>query len=192
MEELNWAKFLNEFNSVLTEIYKLEQLEQGEDVLDISYIQPGATADEITAAEVRLGIQLPPSYKAFLRVSNGCGWPSDAAQVGRLLSTDKIEWLSSYDPEWIEIYGGDNISHEEHLDNQDQGMSRFNGRYLEQCLTISGHGDACIGLLCPEVMTPEGEWEFWRLGSWCGADRWPSFQDWMTRNYQRYYREAYA
>lgn len=48
---------------------------------------------------------MPPSYKAFLRVSNGCGWPSEGAQVGELLSTDKIEWLSSYDPGWIEYDG---------------------------------------------------------------------------------------
>ncbi|NEQ45574.1 MAG: hypothetical protein F6K00_19340 [Leptolyngbya sp. SIOISBB] len=119
MEKFDWTKFLHEFNSVLFELYKLEQLEQGEDVLDISYLRPGAAVEEIAAAEDRLGIQLPPSYKAFLRVSKGFGWQSESAQVGALLSTNKIEWLSSYDPEWIEIYGGDEISHEEHLKNQD-------------------------------------------------------------------------
>lgn len=194
MRKFDWAKFIQEFDSVLFEIYKLDQLEQGEDVLDISYLRPGATVEEIAAAEERLGIQLPPSYEAFLRVSNGCEWPEAGAgaQVGKLLSIDKIEWLSSYDPELIEIYGGDNISHEEHLKNQGKGLSRYNGRYLEKRLVISASGDACLALLCPEVVTSEGEWEFWKLGSWCGASRRPSFQDWMVQNYQRYYREAYA
>ena len=169
MEKFDWTKFLHEFNSVLLELYELEQLEQGEDVLDISYLRPGAIVEEIAAAEDRLGVQLPPSYKAFLRVSNGFEWPEAGAgaQVGKLLSTKKIEWLSSYAPEWIEIYGGDDISYEEHLKNQAKGGSRYKGRYLEKCLVISATGDACIALLCPEVVTSEGEWEFWRLGSWC-------------------------
>jgi hypothetical protein len=162
-------RILSQLNSVLTEIYELEQDEQNEGLFDISYIQLGATAEDIAAAEDRLRIQLPPSYKAFLRVSNG--WTEMGnAQVGELLSTDKIDWLSSYKPEWIEIYGGNDISHEEHLKHQNQSMSRSSGRYLEKCLAISAIGDACITLLCPEVVTSEGEWEFWRLGSWCGAN----------------------
>jgi hypothetical protein len=33
--------------------------------------EPGATDEEISSAEHRLGMRLPPSYRSFLAVSNG-------------------------------------------------------------------------------------------------------------------------
>jgi len=36
-----------------------------------SVLRPGATEDEIVAAEARLGVTLPPSYRSFLAVSQG-------------------------------------------------------------------------------------------------------------------------
>jgi len=40
---------------------------------------PGATEAETAAAEAHLGVTLPPSYRAFLRVSNGWHRPGGPA-----------------------------------------------------------------------------------------------------------------
>jgi hypothetical protein len=41
---------------------------------------------------------------------------------------------------------------------------------------ISEQGDGYVYLLNPVVVTPDGEWEAWILGSKiAGAKRWPSF-----------------
>ena len=50
---------------------------------------PGATDDEIARAEARLGAPLPPSYRAFLRVSNG--WRHVPPFSERLWSTEDVE-----------------------------------------------------------------------------------------------------
>jgi hypothetical protein len=53
-----------------------------------SLFQP-ASEQEIQSAETRFGVELPPSYKDFLRVSNGCllglGWT--------LVPVSKIGWM---------------------------------------------------------------------------------------------------
>jgi SMI1 / KNR4 family (SUKH-1) len=36
-----------------------------------SVLRPPATPDEVAAAEERLGVRLPPSYRSFLLVANG-------------------------------------------------------------------------------------------------------------------------
>src|SRR5579871_5153053 len=55
-----------------------------------------ATAEEIAAAEKRLGVMLPPSYRAFLSATNG--WPLFDSLVERLLPVEQIEWLRYADP----------------------------------------------------------------------------------------------
>lgn len=52
---------------------------------------PGATEEQIASAEARLGIVLPTSYRAFLKVSNG--WRDTSPFIDRLWSTDDIDWL---------------------------------------------------------------------------------------------------
>lgn len=137
--------------------------------------EPGATEAEITAAERRLGIRLPPSYRAFLKETNG--FDHIGHFIYRLYSTAEIDWFRVRNQDWIEAYQiGDDISPEEHLANPEDSV-RFRAAYLSSCLQISEEGDSAVVLLNPEVVNGEGEWEAWFFANWRpGATRYPSFR----------------
>jgi SMI1 / KNR4 family (SUKH-1) len=150
---------------------------------------------EIRAAESRLGIKFPPSYRAFLKASNG--WPEmGVAEPGVLWAAKEIQWLRDQDPETIERWSDSisrsyipTISPEEHLYYRDVAGDScwYREAYLQNILAISAYGDACILLLSPEVVDENGEWECWKLASWLpGAARYPSFAQWMIGSYKRH------
>lgn len=142
----------------------------------------GATEEQIVAAEARLGVRFPPSYRAFLSVSNG--WPEmwGSIEPGQLWGTEHIQWARDQDPNLIEVFsdnGGYEISPEEHLQERADGFSNYRAQYVAGLLSISEHGDACEVLLCPEV-DENGEWECWKMGGWCGIGRFAALEDWFV------------
>lgn len=149
---------------------------------------PGADEADIAAAEARLGTRFPPSYREFLKASNG--WEAmGAAAPGKLWSTTEIEWLSVRNQELIEDAGTFECGPEMHLAQQLRDPCWYHGPYMERALEISDWGDACILFLCPDVVTPEGEWECWEYASWHpGAHRYPSFGHWfLSPSFSRWY-----
>jgi cell wall assembly regulator SMI1 len=153
--------------------------------------EPGATEAEITAAEQRLGIRLPPSYRAFLAETNG--FDHIGSFIYRLYSAAEIDWFRVRNQDWIEAYQiGDDISHEEHLANPEDSV-RFRTAYLSSCLQISEEGDSAVVLLNPEVVNGEGEWEAWFFANWSpGARRYPSFSAYVDSELKtiRYLRDS--
>lgn len=157
----------------------------------------GATEELITAAETRLGAKLPPSYKDFLRVSNG--WPviSDVVMPGRLWPVEEVYWIRDYDPYDTKGWGesGDpskDLSSEEHLYWRDveQSSVAYRQAYVKNLLSISDYGDACNLLLSPEVVDEQGEWECWLIANWGpGADRHHSFEAWIKSSYEFWARQ---
>jgi len=149
--------------------------------------QTGASEEQLAAAESRLGAKLPPSYRAFLRVSDG--WPMmyTAVLPGRLWAVEELHWIRDYDPYEIKIWGEscspeEDISPEEHLYSREAGAGStiYREAYVENLLSISDHGDACDLLLSPEVVDEKGEWECWHIANWKpGASRERSFEAWM-------------
>ena len=135
---------------------------------------PGATEAEIALAEQRLGVRLPPSYRAFLAEANG--FDHVGPFIYRLYSTAEIDWFRVRNRDWIEAYQtGDDVSPEEHLANP-QDCVHLRAAYLSSCLQISEEGDSAVVLLNPEVINDEGEWETWFFANWNpGAERHPSF-----------------
>jgi cell wall assembly regulator SMI1 len=143
--------------------------------------EPGATEAEIALDEQRLGVRLPPSYRAFLEETNGfdhIGW-----FIYRLYSSAEIDWFRVRNQDWIDAYqnpinkepGAEDITPEEHLANPDDSV-RFRTTYLSSCLQISEEGDSAVVLLNPEVVNAEGEWETWLFANWFpGAERYASF-----------------
>ena len=134
----------------------------------------GATEAEISSAEHRLGVRLPPTYRAFLAQSNG--FDHIGSFIYRLYSSAEIDWLRVRNQDWIDAYQiGDDISVEEHLADPENCV-RFRAAYLSSCLQISDIGDSAVALLNPEVVNEEGEWEAWFFANWLpGARRYPSF-----------------
>jgi hypothetical protein len=63
---------------------------------------PPATEADIAAAEARLGVRLPPSYREFLTVSNG--WRRTGVFVSGLRPVGQIGWFRDLEREWYEIW----------------------------------------------------------------------------------------
>jgi len=59
---------------------------------------PPATEEEDATAEMRLGLALPPSYRAFLSVSNG--WELFGGFVQILLPVQEIDWFRNF-ADWL-------------------------------------------------------------------------------------------
>src|SRR5581483_8245497 len=89
MKPFNWKPFLSQWAREL--IRREAERRHGDiprDVVESSWLGlPGATDSQIRSAESRLGTRLPPSYRAFLKATNGWRQVRDwvPASAGRLL-----------------------------------------------------------------------------------------------------------
>lgn len=72
MKTFNWKSRIIEWSHKQIEQLKEEELANLPlEVIDKSYLcYPGATEEEIVAAETRLNV-IPPAYRDFLKVTNG-------------------------------------------------------------------------------------------------------------------------
>lgn len=127
-----------------------------------------ASEAELEAAEQRLGRALPPSLRAFLRLTNG--WKDAGTSVYRLAGTAELAWLrDTTDAHWAEAYGGD--------------------ERIARSLRLSLAGDACVLFLDPMDVGPGGEWAAYELASWSGMGpvRHDSFDKLMRRLYASFH-----
>lgn len=151
-----------------------------------------ATESEICAAEARLGVKFPPSYRLFLSLSNG--WRIFNSFVEQLLPVQEIDRFRFRDPEsftlmeksheyCLEMYGEHAISDEVYLDYETPAHNveeRF--QYYGDSLLISEGFESELVLLNPFVVFPDGEWEtifsaHWIPGNW----RFRSFRDYLEK-----------
>lgn len=194
----NWTDFLTLWNRELLERLDLSQHN--------AFIEPeitpemvqsgwlgfaGASQDEIAALETRLDTALPPSYRAFLTVSNGFRQPG--MLVPRLYSTQEVDWLRNIDLEGIEAWRQgeaynakqfgpfDPVSDEEYfVYGEEQNPLLFRSDYLFDAVRVSAKETVgtAVYLLNPQVKTDDGEWEAWLWAHWIpGAYRYRSFWD---------------
>lgn len=142
---------------------------------------PGADEARIAAVEESLGLTLPPSYRSFLKTSNGFRhagvpdvWPVEQIRRGQAVWPDADWWSREQDGPDDEyfVYGPE----------QDPVTIRY--RYLPDCIVISGENEGDMYLLNPAVQFGE-EWEAWVLSSRApGAYRYRSFWDLMVEEYR--------
>lgn len=178
----------------------LERLEDSEfaslpsDVIEARWLgYPGAAEAEIADAETRLETTFPPSYRNFLAVSNG--WLKLDGLIGRLWSTQEIEWLAARNQELIDAWttgvaiGGGSFSVPDEVylvygDEQDPASLR--DEYLQTALEIGGDSEQGLLLLNPQVTSEDGEWEAWLFANWLpGAERYRSFRELMQDRHRR-------
>jgi len=183
MADFDWVAFLRAWSAELTANAEIAQ-NLPSDVKASGWLGfPGASDEQIDRAQMRLGKPLPPSYRAFLKASNG--WRATGLFIDRLWSTDDIEWFRVRHPAWIADW--------------QRGASRYkpqdldsDGHYLPSVLEISEVGDSAIYLLNPQIVAADGEWQAWFFSSWNpGAVRHRSFQELMVaqRDSFRYVRD---
>ena len=146
---------------------------------------PSESTAEIDAAEVRLGVSLPPSYRRFLLQPQrpaAVGSGGDACSFRR---AEELCWgrddpaLREYMAGWDEGVaasgGEEEVSEGVHRATEDTAV--FRRAYVEDSLLISHVEDGFL-LLNPAVRRHEDteEWEAWHFANWYpGAARWPAF-----------------
>ncbi|MEZ5378330.1 MAG: SMI1/KNR4 family protein [Acidimicrobiales bacterium] len=159
----------------------------------------GATDPQIAALEARLGVTLPPSYRAFLAETNGAFGISDGDSfTGRpayLLSTDDVAWTRDYDPWYLDLLvteavdpsvGDDGVSMFERCEFSppppeasyllgEQGVKDGHAVY---CLTIGDWGQAGQIVLNPLNIDAAGEWQVLHLDV-MGPNQYPDFESWF-------------
>jgi len=127
---------------------------------------PGATEDQIAGLEARLGKSLPPSYRAFLKVSNGFRQPGMMTE--RILSIDEVDWFRVRHRELVDLCKSEYLEYL--LDTLGISIEDIDGEYFY--------------LLNPNVVTANGEWEAICF-TWDGSEsRHPSFWDLMQKEYR--------
>jgi hypothetical protein len=125
---------------------------------------PGATPADLADVEARLGVTLPPSYRAFLQTSNG--WGPLSFGVERLLAAGEIVKFVEAEPEWVAAY---------------EGLDESAG--LNTAIQISTTYDSAVCLLIP---SEAAEWETWFFANWlAGAWRHESFLGFMRSEMER-------
>ncbi|HEY9606625.1 MAG TPA: SMI1/KNR4 family protein [Allocoleopsis sp.] len=203
MNAFNWERFLKRWSQELLESMGQEREQVSSEVMRSGWLgYPGATEEQIARAEARLEATLPPSYREFLKVTNG--WRQTTPFIYKLWSTEEIEWFSIKRQEWLKAFvepysdayedylvtqkRTPSIPDEEYFVYGDaQDCSKLRVEYLQTALEISDTGDSAIYLLNPQVMTEDGEWEAWFFGDWLpGADRYQSFREMMQAEYENF------
>ena len=145
---------------------------------------PGASEQQLLAAEKRLKVKLPPSYRAFLGASNG--WQRASESIPVIRAVENIRWFRKEHREWYEAYqmGAEPLSviEQDYFNYAQADCVDFDIKHLAQTLCISEIGDDAVLLLNPMVVWPDGEWEAWFFANWLpGATRYRSFADWMCQ-----------
>jgi hypothetical protein len=103
-----------------------------------------APMETVLAAEQRLGVRFPPSFRSFLLVSDG--WRGVGGPIHLVLPCERISWLRDTDrgADLIDIYS-------EYANAENEYVT-----LLAQSLDIA-EGDA-FWLLDPTETGPDGEW----------------------------------
>lgn len=183
---IDWEKFLTQWSKDVLASEKFGPLLPAEVRASGWLGYPGSAEDQIARVEARLGTTLPPSYRAFLQVTNG--WRMIGLEGGELWPTEKIEWFAARRPGWVKAWTVDReqeklepISDAEYFvygEEQDPVLLRV--EYLHTALEISDVGDSALYLLNPQVITAKGEWEAWFFANWLpGAERYRTFEEMM-------------
>jgi len=185
MTETEWKSFLTEYN---LELLSYEPVVEAlpREIIKVGWLgYAGASEEEVAATEKLLTTRLPPSYRAFLKTSNGWRFPS--ISIFDLLPAAKVVWFREQNQEWIDAYVGPSadlppLSDKEYfVYGGKQDCIKFRTEYLQTALQVSDVGDGAVVLLNPKVVTAEGEWETWFFANWLpGAFRYRSFAEWFA------------
>ncbi len=163
----DWRGLLGQMNNAILTDPLVEDFALPSEVIQTGWIgyEP-ATEEQITAAEARLGLALPPSYREFLQVSNG--WRVCNPYMDAVFPVEKIDFTRNTDPDLI-------LNWENRADAAAAQVTD-----IAYTIQISERTDMAILLLNPMKIAPDGEWEAWfYTDNIPGAEVFPSFWDLM-------------
>ncbi|MEY2241709.1 SMI1/KNR4 family protein [Streptomyces sp. BF23-18] len=120
---------------------------------------PPASEERIAAMEARLGRRMPPSYREFLKVSDG--WRHAGGFVWLLAGTQ--------DASWHDDASGLGDSFEEYLDEDAGPEERREVDIWRRGLQLDVESDATYVLMDPEDVDENGEWAVYTWAGWRAA-----------------------
>ncbi|HLS78162.1 MAG TPA: SMI1/KNR4 family protein [Nocardia sp.] len=135
-----------------------------------------ATPEEVAAAEARIGLPLPPSYREFLLTTNG--WRMAGEFVTRMRTTTELGRLHDLEPLWEKHFGW--------CFDPEPGVADENP--FTRGLLISAEADSGILFLDPGDVDESGEWAAYSMFSWQPGPprRFPSFTALMQHLYAQF------
>lgn len=186
MDEQSMRSFLTEWGTELSEFAN----EHGVTLEEWPGFA-GAPEEELVEWELQNRLTLPPSYRTFLRVSNGWKWLGPTHLFGGALhALRQVRPLRESNPSLVALYQCDDSEDLSEVDHRkydpDMDPVEFRRALLGDAIQISEHEAGGVYLLIPTVMTAEGEWEAWSFSSWRpGALRSHSFIELLEAERER-------
>jgi hypothetical protein len=104
MTESNWTTFLADYNRELLSYEEILEAVPRKLIKTGWLGNAGASEQSIRETEARLATVLPPSYRVFLKVSDGWRFPS--VSICNLLPATKVAWFREQNQDWIDAYVG--------------------------------------------------------------------------------------
>ncbi|MGW7439224.1 SMI1/KNR4 family protein [Streptomyces sp. NPDC054849] len=117
---------------------------------------PPASEERIAAMEKRLGRRMPPSYREFLKVSDG--WRQAGGFVWLLAGTTDARWHDN-ESGLADVF-------EEYLDDDAGPDERRDADIWRRGLQLDVESDITHVLLDPEDVDEDGEWAVYTWASW--------------------------
>lgn len=189
MKTFDWESHIREWSCKRIEcLTESEKEKLAPEILESSYLgYPGATEEQIAVAEARLGAIFPPSYRKFLTISNGLGYPSNYGLDFAFYPTEEVDWYVLTAPEfvdeileiWLEL---EPVTDKEYfVYGEEQCDLTFRPEYLQTALQISCEYEHSVFLLNPQIISENGEWEAWYcdFSTGFGISRYRSFEEMM-------------
>lgn len=141
-----WRRYLREYSEVYLRTaneYQRAVLDPGQAAARWMGREP-ATEEAVVAAEQRLGVEFPPSFRSFLLTTDG--WDGVGGWVSLVYGCADISWLrdTGWGEEFIEIYSDES-------DGNDEYVTLF-----QRSLEITNGED--FWFLDPAETGPDGEW----------------------------------
>ncbi len=140
---------------------------------------PPASGERIADLERRLGVQVPPSYRAFLEVSDG--WRHAGGFVSLLAGTQEVCWHNDAS-RLAEMF-------EEHLDDDAGPQERTEVEIWHRGLQLHVESDATYVVMDPEDVDEDGEWAVYTWASWRAEPprRYASFRAFMRDMHREFH-----
>ncbi|MFE9017140.1 SMI1/KNR4 family protein [Streptomyces sp. NPDC007808] len=140
---------------------------------------PPASEERIAAMERRLGSRMPPSYREFLKVSDG--WRNAGGFVWLLAGTQEARWHDN-ESGLADIF-------EEYLDEDSGPEERREADLWRRGLQLDVESDATHVLMDPEDVDEDGEWAVYTWASWRAAppERHANFLQFMREMHREFH-----
>ncbi|WKX68691.1 SMI1/KNR4 family protein [Streptomyces sp. XD-27] len=181
----DWQSFLTRWSEEWADSYDPDESPHGQDEDDAEARRdrwlgfPPASGARIAATEERLGHRLPPSYRAFLEVSDG--WRHAGGFVWLLAGTEEARWH--------EDESGLGEMYQEDLDEDSLPEEVLEAGMWDRALQLDVESDSVYVLLDPGDVGDGGEWAVYCYKSWAAMppERYASFREFMEDMYREFH-----